>query len=288
MNLTKKLIVALALSVGSLAANAVPAYPGLINATQPDGTTVAVKLHGDESLNWTSTPDGYTLLRNGEGFWSFARQMKDGSIEASELVYRGDESVAVANGIEKGLKYSGAQRLELKQQNLELKGSSLQVEGTYPSTGKNKLLLLLLNYSDTQPVFTQTNFDAMMNQENYGSVGCFRDYYLENSYGKLDITTTVTRWVTLPYAKEYYGSDRAIEMIQHGLNILVSNGELDLREFDNDGDGVLDGLAVIHQGAGQEYTGGANDIWSQHKEKGCRNVILQQPFQVIRDYCSTV
>ncbi|MBR5899468.1 MAG: M6 family metalloprotease domain-containing protein [Muribaculaceae bacterium] len=262
MNLTKKLIVALALSVGSLAANAVPAYPGLINATQPDGTTVAVKLHGDESLNWASTPDGYTLLRNGEGFWSFARQMKDGSIEASELVYRGDESVAVANGIEKGLKYSGAQRLELKQQNLELKGSSLQVEGTYPSTGKNKLLLLLLNYSDTQPVFTQTNFDAMMNQENYGSVGCFRDYYLENSYGKLDITTTVTRWVTLPYAKEYYGSDRAIEMIQHGLNILVSNGELDLREFDNDGDGVLDGLAVIHQGAGQEYTGGANDIWS--------------------------
>ena len=79
MNLTKKLIVALALSVGSLAANAVPAYPGLVNATQPDGTTVAVKLHGDESLNWASTPDGYTLLRNSEGFWSFARQMNDGS-----------------------------------------------------------------------------------------------------------------------------------------------------------------------------------------------------------------
>lgn len=262
MNLNKKLIVALAVAFGALTAKAVPAYPGLINATQPDGTIVSVKLHGDESLNWASTPDGYTLLRNSEGFWSFARQMKDGSIAPTDLKYVGDESVAVANGIEKGLMFAADQRAELKQQSLEMKGSSLQVEGTYPATGKNKLLVLLLNYSDTQTRYTQAQFDAMMNQENYGTIGSFRDFYLENSYGKLDITTTVSRWVTLPYAKEYYGSDRAIEMIQHGLNILVSNGELDLRDFDNDGDGVLDGLAVIHQGAGQEYTGGANDIWS--------------------------
>ena len=216
MNLNKKLIVALAVAFGALTAKAVPAYPGLINATQPDGTIVSVKLHGDESLNWASTPDGYTLLRNSEGFWSFARQMKDGSIAPTDLKYVGDESVAVANGIEKGLMFAADQRAELKQQSLEMKGSSLQVEGTYPATGKNKLLVLLLNYSDTQTRYTQAQFDAMMNQENYGTIGSFRDFYLENSYGKLDITTTVSRWVTLPFAKEYYGSDRAIEMIQHG------------------------------------------------------------------------
>lgn len=262
MNQVNKVLIALALLLGSLAAYAVPAYPGLVNAIQPDGTVVAIQLHGDESLNWASTPDGYTLLRNSEGYWSFARRMNDGSIQPSELTYTGDVSVAEVSNIEKGLMFSATQQKELKRQSLELKDNSLQVEGTYPSTGKNKLLVLLLNYSDTETIYAQAQFDAMMNQENYGSIGSFRDFYYENSYGKLDITTTVTRWVTLPYAKEYYGSDRAIEMIQHGLNILVSNGELDLREFDNDGDGVLDGLAVIHQGAGQEYTGGANDIWS--------------------------
>ena len=41
------------------------------------------------------------------------------------------------------------------------------------------------------------------------------------------------------------------------INVLLFDGLTD-----HDGDGILDGLAVIHQGAGQEMSGKSEDIWS--------------------------
>lgn len=259
----KRIFPLLSFGMSCCAALAVPAYPGLITMSQPDGNEIQIKLNGDENLNWATTVDGYTLLRNDDNYWTFAQHGTDGRLVPSEIIYRNNSVDAEKKGIKKGLVFKGEQVREVKQyqfNTLSSERSDLQVEGTFPSKGKNKLLMLMLNYSDTEPIYTQEQFNDLMNKEGYSSIGSFRDFYLENSYGQLDITTTVTRWVTLPYAKSYYGSERAIEMIQHGLNILED--ELDLSEFDNDGDGILDGLAVIHQGAGQEYTGAADDIWS--------------------------
>ena len=53
---------------------AMPAYPKPITVTQPDGMMVTVCLRGDERLNWAQTTDGYTLLRNEDGYWTFARR----------------------------------------------------------------------------------------------------------------------------------------------------------------------------------------------------------------------
>ncbi len=247
----------------SITAQAVPAYPGLITTTQPDGTVIEIKLYGDENFSWATTTDGYTMLRNSEDYWVYAQQAPNGWLIPSDIVFRNNTDISRNINIAKGLVFPGEQLSSLKKQHRAASAvinPDLQVDGTFPSTGKNKLLLLLLNYSDTEPIYSKEDFENLMNQENYASIGSFRDFYLENSYGQLDITTTVTRWVTLPYDKKHYGSDRAIEMIQDALYIL--DDELNLADFDNDGDGILDGLAVIHQGAGQEYTGLPNDIWS--------------------------
>ena len=37
---------------------------------------------------------------------------------------------------------------------------------------------------------------------------------------------------------------------------------VDFSQYDNDADGYVDALFVIHAGPGAEYTGNANDIWS--------------------------
>lgn len=39
-----------------------PAKPGVITATQPDGTELSILLHGDERGHITTTIDGYPLL----------------------------------------------------------------------------------------------------------------------------------------------------------------------------------------------------------------------------------
>ena len=245
-------------------AAAVPAYPGLITVKQPSGKTVSIYLRGDEHNHWGETPDGYTLLRDGEGFWAFARTTAEGGIEASALRYDGSSLAAERAGIRKGLRPSRSISQPEVQQPGVHKAKKLQVSNSFPTKGKHKLLMLLINYNDTETLYTQADFQNVMNQENYAGTGSFRDYYLEQSFGQLDIETTVTPWVKLNGAKRYYGSEGAVAMITEALRMIED--EIDLREFDNDGDGVLDGLTVIHQGTGQEMTGSSADIWSHSSE----------------------
>ena len=245
-------------------AAAIPAYPGLITVKQPSGKTVSIYLRGDERNHWGETPDGYTLLRDGEGFWAFARATAEGGIEASALRYDGSSLAAERAGIRKGLRPSRSiSQPEVQQPGIQ-KAKKLQVSNSFPTKGKHKLLMLLINYNDTETLYTQADFQNVMNQENYAGTGSFRDYYLEQSFGQLDIETTVTPWVKLNGAKRYYGSEGAVAMITEALRMIED--EIDLREFDNDGDGVLDGLTVIHQGTGQEMTGSSADIWSHSSE----------------------
>lgn len=232
----------------------VPARPGLLRVDQPDGSTVDVYLNGDENKNRVSTPQGFTLVRDAEGFLTFARSEK-GQLLASELRYTGEASVAVAKA--RGFV---ANLIPEATTSRRAKAAATQIDGTFPATGKRKLLMLLVNFADKEPVYSQQAFDAYMNQDGFASTGSFRDYYFENSYGQLDIQTTVTRWITVPYAKSYYTTDNAESLIVDALKLIDS--EIDLRDFDNDGDGILDGLAVIHQGPGAEASASSDDIWS--------------------------
>lgn len=273
------ILILLTLSAGLLKLNAVPAWPGIITVLQPDGTAIELRLRGDEFAHWGETPDGYTLLRDAEGWWSFATLGTDGRLSPSNLRYSGSSAQAEADGIVPHLGFPESQLREMRTEALvrmrqmpdndpestasrpqRAADPTLQIDNSFPTEGKHRLLILLVNFADTQTTYTQHDFEEMMNGKDYGGYGSFRDYYLNESYGKLDITTTVTRWITLPYSKTLYGSDGAIQMISDALEAI--DGEIDLNDFDNDGDGILDGLAVIHQGPGQEITGSASDIWS--------------------------
>ena len=263
-NACRLLLLSVLCALACSRAAAVPAYPGLITVKQPSGKTVSIYLRGDEHNHWGETPDGYTLLRDGEGFWAFARATAEGGIEASALRYDGSSLAAERAGIRKGLRPSRSiSQPEVQQPGIQ-KAKKLQVSNSFPTKGKHKLLMLLINYNDTETLYTQADFQNVMNQENYAGTGSFRDYYLEQSFGQLDIETTVTPWVKLNGAKRYYGSEGAVAMITEALRMIED--EIDLREFDNDGDGVLDGLTVIHQGTGQEMTGSSADIWSHSSE----------------------
>lgn len=255
----KKSFMAVLLAAGScLSASAMPAYPKPITVTQPDGTKVTVCLRGDERLNWAETTDGYTLLRDDAGYWTFAKADKNGFIAPSSLRYTGSSLKAKTEGINPGLRYAPAQRTAKMKK--AAPQTNFMVDGSFPTTGKRKLLVLLVNYSDTKTKYTQQDFYNMMNKEGYEGIGSFRDFYKEQSYGKLDIDVTVTDWITLPMSKNTYGPDGAPYMIYDALSI--ASKTIDLKQFDNDGDGILDGLAVIHQGTGQEMSGNSADIWS--------------------------
>ena len=205
------------------AAHAVPAYPGLLRVKQPSGREVCLYLRGDERMNWAMTPDGYTLLRDNEGFWTFAQPTPAGEIAASTLRYEGTSHPAQMLGIQPRLMPTRT-LLPPLQPNLPApqragmqRAKNLQLENSFPTKGKRKLLMLLVNFNDTQTTYSQQDFHNLMNQTGYAGVGSFRDYYLEQSYGQFDVETTVTRWITVNGAKRYYGTEAAESLIREAL-----------------------------------------------------------------------
>lgn len=60
----RKSLVLAVLALVCLVARAVPADPTPVKVTQPDGTTLTISLHGDEFFHFTTTADGYTVLKN--------------------------------------------------------------------------------------------------------------------------------------------------------------------------------------------------------------------------------
>jgi hypothetical protein len=73
-----------------------------------------------------------------------------------------------------------------------------QPNGGFPSTGNRKLLVILARFSDKPPTHTRQQIEDIMNKPGCNGIGSFKDYFLENSYGKLNITSTVTDWLPLP------------------------------------------------------------------------------------------
>ena len=51
---------------------AVPAYPGLLTKTQPDGSNVSYYLRGDENFSFSTSEDGYLIMSNENGIFEYA------------------------------------------------------------------------------------------------------------------------------------------------------------------------------------------------------------------------
>ena len=248
---------------------AITALPKPINYSQPDGTTLTINLKGDERIHWSETTDGYTLLSNKDGAYVYAIKDKKGFLTFSDIIAHNSENrnsneLAFLQNISKNFRFSDEQIKEMRQSvlpvNINRKGTTM---GGFPTTGTRKMLMILANFSNTTTTIPQSSFNNYMNQANYNGTGSFKDYYLEVSYGQLTVNSTVTIWVTLPNTHNYYGPDSKWGEFAYDAVVAANNqANVNYAEYDNDGDGYVDGIAIIHQGPGQESTANTNDIWS--------------------------
>lgn len=139
-------------------------------------------------------------------------------------------------------------------------------------SGNFKILTLLVDFSDHVASVNAAEFDTLIYQN---SQGCVNHYYQENSYGNLAIVSPVypsaQGWDRAPQTYAYYANNA------NGLGTYPQNAQklvedlvdlvdpvINFAQFDNDSDGYVDGLIVVHSGPGAEFTGNNADIWS-HK-----------------------
>lgn len=135
-----------------------------------------------------------------------------------------------------------------------------------------KVLVLLVDFPVDKP-FTQS--PAYFNELLFADTGeTFKTYYKRQSYGAVNASTanlpTAIGVVHLPQPYSYYTGgnfglngaypNNAQRMAQDA--ILAADPFLDFSQYDNDGDGVVDGVILVHAASGAELTGNPADIWS--------------------------
>ena len=133
-------------------------------------------------------------------------------------------------------------------------------------------IVICVDFDDNVHSHDTSEFSALLFSEGFAyPTGSMRDYYLENSYGQLDLVGGVTGWYRMPelYSYYVYGMNgtgpyphNTQKLAEDALD--AADPYVDFSEYDHDGDGWVDGFIVVHAGPGAEQTGSDDDIWS-HK-----------------------
>ncbi|MFA7490841.1 MAG: M6 family metalloprotease domain-containing protein, partial [Mariniphaga sp.] len=240
----------------------VPASPYPVDVIQSDGTKLTLLAKGNKNMHYPVTLDGYTVIQNQKGDYEFATTDVSGKIKPSGITARNEHErtpqvIRQLTEIPKNLSPG------IEIQDVFLK--SAYAPKNYPSSGVRKNILLLIEYPDLPATTDPVEFDRLLNEPEYNGTGSFRDYYLESSNNNLDITTDVYGWFMASNNYEYYGdkngANRSRLLVIEAIHA-AENAGVDFSLYDNDNDGIIDNLMIVHSGPGAEEGSQTQYIWS--------------------------
>ena len=245
------------------------AAPDPVVVMQPDGKHLTIQGVGDVYESYSRTVDGYTVLYHPtDGGYYYGVQNSAGLLVRSAVLAhnpadRGTKEQQFLAGVPQALRYHPAQ-LELWAQYAQQTAESGSPPDV-PRTGTVKVPVLLIDYPDLPHQFSPSAFDSLFNQTNYDGIGSVKDYYLEVSYGQLTLQFTIYGWF---HAKNNYqtygktnGNNAARDLVREAIDSAEAAG-MDWTPYDNDSDGDVDAVIVIHAGPGAEQGSRTQYIWS--------------------------
>ena len=227
-----------------------PARPGAITLTQPDGTTLTAYLHGDECYHYYTTPDGEMLTKDEAGFY-----------HTSPL--------------------PSADELQARRMNSPRRVAQQQMAGSELNLAPRGLIILV-NFSNLTFKTDAAEMDSMINGQNYTrsywgynsagrrtnitSQGSARQYFRETSMGQYKPVFDVVGPVTLDSAYSYYGGNDSRGNDKYPEKMIKEACELvdpivDFSIYDNNNDGKVDFVYVIYAGYGEAEGAGDDYVW---------------------------
>jgi len=277
---------------------AVKAYPHPITVTQPDGTSITIKLHGDEHFKYNTTEDGYLIARDGDGIFRYAK-FNNGIIElldqkATSIEKRTISEKTVINQLEKNPDL-GATLNARRVQKAQKAAAISKVSSQFPLTGSPRSLIILVNFSDKSFVTAnpKTAFTNLLNQTGYstnGGTGSARDYFIESSFGQFSPQFDVVGPFTLPQNMDYYGKNNSNGDDQNPQQLIIdacaaADAEVDFKNYDTDNDGFVDNIFVYYAGNNEAEGAAANTIWPHRWSLA--NYSTKFDGKIIYDYACT-
>lgn len=247
-----------------------PAYPDTIRMLQQENYFLECFIKGDEYFSIITTVDGFPLIENKNGKFEYATIDRTGKINSTGVLAknkanRTEEEMNLLKTIDK----KAIERIKPAPSKMSISGGLSYSIESFPTSGTRNLLVLLIDFTDLSFQIANNNFNSLMNQSNYNGTGSFRDYWLESSYSNLTVNSTVRGWYHAANNMAYYGANSGGSDVNPRLLVqeavdAAENAGLDFSIYDNDNDGNVDGIIVIHAGYGEEAGGGPNTIWSHH------------------------
>lgn len=224
---------------------AVPANPQRFVVTQPDGTTIGVRLAGDEYYHYLLDDQNQVVVKGEDGYLRVQEQMT----------------------YEKFLGRRAAARSRRAKR-------APQVEGNDRYNPAPRGIVLVVSFSDVacQASTTQSSMSEMCNGDNYnyaGAYGSVKKYFQDQSNGTYTPVFDVYGPIPLSHTMAYYGGNDAegsdmrpgvavIEACQYADQTLG----VDFTQYDSDNDGYVDFVYMIYAGHGENYYGVTTDaIW---------------------------
>ena len=254
------------------AANAVTACPDVVTVEQPDGSQIALRLHGDEYLSWTTTDDGYTVVRNDKGFYVYAidadgGKLMPGKVVAHSLKFRNDAEKAYLTGVAKN-------KIPAMTESAALRKAAAKKEAVKAKSKKYDYknfrgLVLLVEFNDRAFIREDAVelFGNMINAHDYDGfmtdalipekmeyTGSVRDYFFDNSMGLFDPHFDVVGPIKIDYSQyDVQRTSRAQEIVS--AVCAAADEKVDFSQYDTDDDGTVDMFYIIFAGGGSNFSG---------------------------------
>lgn len=220
----------------ALTASAVPAPPYPIEVKCEDGSTVMVNMHGDERSHFFTDLQGHPLMRTDSGF---------------RLASKAEAEVIMAS---------------MPQTQAPQVGGS-----TFPTIGSPRSLVILVEFADNSftidnPYEVYSDMLSLPGFDRDGATGSISDYFRDSSEGKFTPQFDLYGPVKLSQPMSYYGANksngddiRPDEMVTEACELL--DDIIDFRNYDADGDGVIDNVYIFYAGYGENDTGIRSAVW---------------------------
>lgn len=267
---------------------AVPAYRGTVKITQPDGSQVTLQLHGDEWSHFSTTTDGFSVVKNQQGYYVYA-ELRDGKLEPTAQIAHDAETRETAEQtfLARVEKYQAPEMSEKtammrekvikrQQQTLEKRRAAGARAAQY-DYNNFKGLVILVQFNDKS--FSRDDYadlaNDMFNQENYTGyydtngkkqtyTGSVRDYFSDNSGGKFKPEFDVYGPYTIDYSQyEANGTENAASLIYAAVN--AADNDINYENYDRDSDGTVDMIYFIFAGNGANYGGNDERLYWPHR-----------------------
>ena len=262
--------------IPTVSLNAVPATPYPVNITQPDGTELTIRLHGDEYFNYKTTLDGFTLIPDANGVLTYAQADSKGnlipsSVKATNIGKRPATELKFIQDLKPNTDLIILNKLRKASRVSKLSLTS-SPQKSYPLKGSPKSLVILVNFKDLNFVTPDPNtaFTNLLNLKGYaanGGTGSANDYFHDTSMGVFSPQFDVVGPFTLPQPMAYYGGNDANgddlnprQMVIDGCTLAAASG-VNFSKYDTDKDGIVDNVFIYYAGFNEAEGAPKNTIW---------------------------